>query len=227
VSLILIIGGLIMILDFSLEALVDSIQACINRRAQKKNKSSSRGTYRRLEWEANSTLQLQRLAHEHIRVGTWKNAAWSHPVTEKGEKLAVIDSRDGVRPIFIPPHDWQDVNSSDTTTTDSSDGASWRAEKNSVKDAFEEGLRKGQDLVRELEERQLRRSATFDSLDEIVRKGVKRTDTSATLVDDVMNGIETREKVLDVPAIPAGDWDVQTPTSATTRAGDDDLKKVT
>ncbi|KAF2654687.1 hypothetical protein K491DRAFT_631528 [Lophiostoma macrostomum CBS 122681] len=227
ISLILIIGGLIMILDFSLEALVDSVQACLNRRAQKKNKSTSFGTYKRLEWEANATLQLQRLAHEHIRVGTWKNAAWSHPVTERGEKLAVIDARDGERPIYIPPHDWQGMHSSDSTATDSKDGTSWGAEKDSVRQAFEEGLRKGEELVRELEQQELRRSATFDSMDEIVKKGVKRTDTSATLVGEITNDKQESEKVPDVPAIPGGDWDVQTPTSETMRVGDDVDKKAT
>lgn len=56
--------------------------------------------YSRIEWLSNDLLQLQRLAHEEIGFGTWSDCAGPKaiPVTEKDEKLAVIDMRDSSHP---------------------------------------------------------------------------------------------------------------------------------
>lgn len=43
------------------------------------------------EWQANSTLQLQRLAHENLGLGTWSKTNESVPVTEPGDVLGVLD----------------------------------------------------------------------------------------------------------------------------------------
>lgn len=53
--------------------------------------------YARLEWCTNETLQLQRLAHEELDVGTWSHALDAVPRTAKGEVLAVLDLEGGDR----------------------------------------------------------------------------------------------------------------------------------
>lgn len=47
--------------------------------------------YAYAEWQAGSTLQIQRLAHEGLGEGTWSNASGSVPVTQANEKLAILD----------------------------------------------------------------------------------------------------------------------------------------
>ncbi|KAF1951516.1 hypothetical protein CC80DRAFT_528262 [Byssothecium circinans] len=110
VSLILVIGGLFIVLDLTLPHIVDFVQ--IRRSAKCSNPS---GTYARLEWDTNTTLQLQRLAHEHvIGSGTWSNR-WAHPITAPGENLAMIDTRDEKHTTLIAPRDWErDVEKGET-----------------------------------------------------------------------------------------------------------------
>lgn len=50
--------------------------------------------YAYAEWQAGSTLQIQRLAHESLGVGTWSNATGTVPVTRADEKLATLDISD-------------------------------------------------------------------------------------------------------------------------------------
>lgn len=50
--------------------------------------------YAYAEWQAGSTLQLQRLAHESLGVGTWSNTTGTVPVTRGEETLATLDIRD-------------------------------------------------------------------------------------------------------------------------------------
>lgn len=57
-------------------------------------RSSRNFLYRRAEWQTNSTLQLQRLAHENLSLGTWSKTDKSIPVTEPGETLGVLDIND-------------------------------------------------------------------------------------------------------------------------------------
>lgn len=47
--------------------------------------------YAYAEWQAGSILQIQRLAHEGLGVGTWSNANGTVPVTKGDEKLAALD----------------------------------------------------------------------------------------------------------------------------------------
>lgn len=50
--------------------------------------------YARLEWASNETLQLQRLAHEELGVGSWRRCLEAVPTTGRGERLAVLDVGD-------------------------------------------------------------------------------------------------------------------------------------
>ncbi|KAF2135754.1 uncharacterized protein K452DRAFT_362977 [Aplosporella prunicola CBS 121167] len=65
-------------------------------------------TYAHLEWGVNETLQLQRLAHEGIGIGRWKNCSDSVPITEKGDDLGVLDldQREHVR-LKAPVAGWE------------------------------------------------------------------------------------------------------------------------
>lgn len=86
VCVIVILGGIFMILDFAIEPLVSYFE----RRRRNKNPDPE-GAYARLEWSANAILQLQRMAHEQVGLGTWSNTAGVNPVTLSNEKLAVLD----------------------------------------------------------------------------------------------------------------------------------------
>lgn len=92
-AIILGVGGLLIALAYSLELLAE----CASRRAR-------RGAYRRLEWSANGTLQLQRLAHEALGYGgAWACATDAVPVTRcAGEPLAVLDVQDIEHPRLLP-----------------------------------------------------------------------------------------------------------------------------
>lgn len=81
----IVVGGLIILLSYTIEPLF----GCVQRRHR--NFGSA---YSRLEWSANGTLQLQRLAHEERRMGTWDRCATDVPITRKGDELAVLDVED-------------------------------------------------------------------------------------------------------------------------------------
>ncbi|KAI9787458.1 MAG: hypothetical protein M1816_007506 [Peltula sp. TS41687] len=86
-AILLGVGGLIIAVSLSLEFLVDWIQ-----------RRRKIGTYRRLEWQSNAVLQLQRLAHEELGFGTWSRTADDHPITAPGEHLASLDISDPNHP---------------------------------------------------------------------------------------------------------------------------------
>lgn len=48
-------------------------------------------TYPHYEWVSNETLQLQRLAHDGIGIGTWSGAMETVPRTEPKDELGVLD----------------------------------------------------------------------------------------------------------------------------------------
>lgn len=176
VGLILMIGGLFIALDLTLPFIVDYIQI---RRSKKQPNPS--GTYARLEWDTNTTLQLQRLAHEHIGVGKWSHR-WMHPITAPGEKLGMIDVRDEEHTLFLSPNEWAGVSEKETPRSAGSDTASWESGREKVKrvgsqDSLGEselglGILVGQDSVRR----------------------VKRVDTKATLVGSDV-GTPTEDKM--------------------------------
>lgn len=98
-SFIFAAGGLIILASWLLESLV----ACIQRRRKL-------DSYARLEWCANETLQLQRLAHEELGMGTWSSCDGEVPVTERGERLAVLDLTDSKHPkLKARPMGWEEI----------------------------------------------------------------------------------------------------------------------
>jgi len=56
--------------------------------------SSGRLAYAHAEWQAQSTLQLHRLAHENLGLVTWTRTDEAIPVTQRGDTLAVLDVMD-------------------------------------------------------------------------------------------------------------------------------------
>ncbi|KAF2262432.1 hypothetical protein CC78DRAFT_618493 [Lojkania enalia] len=85
-SLILCLGLFIMILAAYLENILDWV---IKLRGQ-----NQESIYARLEWQTNSTLHFQRLAHEALGLGTWTRTSDFIPVTEPVEKLGILDISD-------------------------------------------------------------------------------------------------------------------------------------
>jgi hypothetical protein len=68
------------VLDWTLESCLDLVQT----KASKHDRS-------RLEWKANATLQLHRMAHEQVGSGVWSNATGAVPITSPGELLTSLD----------------------------------------------------------------------------------------------------------------------------------------
>ncbi|KAF2962752.1 hypothetical protein GQX73_g10823 [Xylaria multiplex] len=65
--------------------------------------------YPHLEWTANSTLQLQRLAHEELGFGTWSEGTETIPVTKPGQLLGSLDISDPKHPVLRRPTDPDDA----------------------------------------------------------------------------------------------------------------------
>ena len=59
--------------------------------------------YARAEWQTNTTLQLQRMAHENLGLGTWSRADEGVPVTEMGDRVGVLDISDKKHPRLVRP----------------------------------------------------------------------------------------------------------------------------
>ncbi|KAF4543286.1 Cytochrome p450 protein [Lasiodiplodia theobromae] len=86
------LGSFIIVVSYIIEPVLGWLQ-----------KRHHRGEYQRLEWCANETLQLQRLAHEGIGFGTWSHAIDVVPVTKRGELLAVLDLENPEHPRLKAP----------------------------------------------------------------------------------------------------------------------------
>ncbi|KAF2138368.1 uncharacterized protein K452DRAFT_256590 [Aplosporella prunicola CBS 121167] len=86
------LGGLLVLLSWSVEPLVNRFQ-----------KNRRKNVYRRLEWAANGTLQLQRLAHEELGLGSWGGGAELVPTTQPGQKLALVRVADAKHPTLVSP----------------------------------------------------------------------------------------------------------------------------
>ena len=97
IIIILAIGGAFIILDLTLEFIIDFF---LKRCSHKKRKD-----YAAMEWNATSVMQLQRLAHEELGLGTWASADKLNPVTCAGEKLAILDVRDEKHPVLKAPEE--------------------------------------------------------------------------------------------------------------------------
>lgn len=63
----------------------------------------TRLAYAHAEWKAESTLQLHRLAHENLGLGTWTKTDEAIPVTHVGDTLAMLDVRDAKHARMIAP----------------------------------------------------------------------------------------------------------------------------
>ncbi|KAF2820131.1 hypothetical protein CC86DRAFT_429685 [Ophiobolus disseminans] len=86
-----VVGGLIIIASFVLE----SPPGFVRRYYRDKH------VYSRLEWCANGTLQLQRLAHEELGLGHWSACTQDVPITRKGEMLGLLYFRDPEHPVLM------------------------------------------------------------------------------------------------------------------------------
>lgn len=105
IGITLIIGGLIILLSFIAEPILayhisssSSHWKWRRRRRQDQERSqtprSCSHTYSHYEWVSNETLQLQRLAHEGLGIGTWSGAMKTIPLTEPKEALGVLEFSD-------------------------------------------------------------------------------------------------------------------------------------
>src|SRR6186713_2430854 len=88
-GIILTVGGLMITVNLCIENLVRWYQ-------QRRDLDP----YGRLEWCINSTLQLQRVAHEGLGYGTWSSKTATNPTTMPGEELAVLDTKDPKHPML-------------------------------------------------------------------------------------------------------------------------------
>lgn len=93
IVIVLVVGGLIMISAAYIESLAS---ACLGR-------GDDKASYALLEWKSNATLQLQRLAHEELGLGTWSRAVDDIPVTNRGDTLGVWDGSDREHPRLKRP----------------------------------------------------------------------------------------------------------------------------
>lgn len=93
------LGTLVIIVSYTLEAIASRIQ-----------RRRNLDTYSRLEWSTNEFLQLQRLAHEELGVGTWHGGAEAIPFTDSGERLATLDIGNLDHPrLQVPPTNFDEV----------------------------------------------------------------------------------------------------------------------
>lgn len=65
--------------------------------------SNGKLAYAHAEWQAQSTLQIHRLAHENLGCGAWKRTDEAVPVTDMGDALAVLDVADPKRVRMVVP----------------------------------------------------------------------------------------------------------------------------
>ncbi|KAF2690971.1 hypothetical protein K458DRAFT_398912 [Lentithecium fluviatile CBS 122367] len=119
-SIILVIGTLIITLDLTIEPLLTYID---------KRRKNPRHTYSRLEWHANSTLQLQRLTFEELSLGTWTRCIEEVPITEEGELLGLLDISDESHPRLKR----SGVDRTDTEGTEGTEGTVDHDEKKGLK----------------------------------------------------------------------------------------------
>jgi hypothetical protein len=98
-AIILLIGAVAIPASSFLEEILDAIAKFPRLR------QSSRFRYACAEWRANSTLQLQRQAHEGLGLGTWSRTNESVPVTIPNENLGVLDISDESHPRLVRPSD--------------------------------------------------------------------------------------------------------------------------
>ncbi|KAH7112531.1 hypothetical protein B0J11DRAFT_597934 [Dendryphion nanum] len=103
ISLIIALGGMLIITGFWIEWIAAGLSRISVRRRNSHKPASRISVYARLEWHAMSVLQLQRLAHEALGFGTWTRANHMVPITESGDILGILDIEDGKHPTLAHP----------------------------------------------------------------------------------------------------------------------------
>ncbi|OJD31482.1 cytochrome p450 protein [Diplodia corticola] len=89
------VGGSIIMASWLLEPFVGCWQ---------RKRGNNANNYARIEWLANDTLHLQRLAHEELGLGSWKTCDREIPTTEKGDDLlGVLDLDEPEHPRLKAP----------------------------------------------------------------------------------------------------------------------------
>ncbi|KAI0423548.1 hypothetical protein F5Y09DRAFT_348744 [Xylaria sp. FL1042] len=101
---ILVFGLLLILISYLLEA----VSALLAKRKGYRQ-------HAHLEWNTNTTLQLQRLAHEELGLGTWSRCVDNVPHTIPGELLGLLDISDLKHPVLHPPE--KTDNSQETSNT--------------------------------------------------------------------------------------------------------------
>lgn len=86
-------------------------------------RENQRLLYALAEWPTNSSLQLQRMAHENLKLGPWRCTNKTVPVTREGKALGMLDISDPrharlVRPdtdmlSLTPEENMKDLNNDD------------------------------------------------------------------------------------------------------------------
>jgi hypothetical protein len=120
VSLILILGTIVILLDMGLEPTVAWWQRRRYQRHQLRDESFSEDKkvphplYGAVEWSQTTTLQLQRLAHEEAGYGEWSKCNADVPVTQPGQLIGGLDLRDITHPLLrqqevTPASEWDNV----------------------------------------------------------------------------------------------------------------------
>ncbi|ENI08048.1 hypothetical protein COCC4DRAFT_20941 [Bipolaris maydis ATCC 48331] len=95
-GVILIVGSTLMLISTFMEELFALLLRYPRLR-------SAKLTYSYCEWQAGSTLQLQRLAHENLGLGTWTRTDEAIPVTEPGDTLGVLEITDSKHVHMVIP----------------------------------------------------------------------------------------------------------------------------
>ena len=122
--IIFVIGGILILLDWFMEYLIEYYRRVFRPRHV---------DYASAEWNATTTIQLQRLAHEALGLGHWSRVNHLTPVTLPGEKLGVLDLQDAKHPLLKPPPDWklnrdQDLRRQDTELTVVEEEKAWASD---------------------------------------------------------------------------------------------------
>lgn len=92
VSIILGVGSIIIFTNLVLDTVVGFIQ----------HRYLRRGEHRRRQWILDETLQLQRLALQGVRMGSWSGVSSAIPVTKLGELLNSLEFAESQEPLLSP-----------------------------------------------------------------------------------------------------------------------------
>jgi hypothetical protein len=120
VSLILILGVIVIVLDMSLEPTIAWFQHRRYARLRVRDESFTHDEktphplYGAIEWSQTSTLQLQRLAYEEAGWGEWSKCGNDVPVTAPGQLIAGFDLHNIAHPQLkqqraTPMSEWSEV----------------------------------------------------------------------------------------------------------------------